>query len=491
VDHERYAGGVARWVARELAPMLPSASDLDTSLLLALAGPPVGARTRRVEWEGEQYRVDFPSAELRRLRAVREKQAGSTLELAVTLERAATALAAAALDVDGVADVHRRLQEVMRDHADALQSSLTASDLATAGIAVPRPHRQTVERIAAEIEQAVHARDPRRAARQAGPLHDLVDVVLGQALLSTVYAVDLGDPEGPALLSRNAALRHDFGFARIDGNTRARALWAVPRQDFQPGVAWHVTGSVLGLDIALARLSLTRINSDRLAGVPRLPSIERDGFAVGFALIDAGALRDETRDAIAASLARGMAAVTGAASHRESLERLADRLRLTALRRRSLSFMWADAPERVPELFALIELIQLGDGPSLTELAPWGVSAISQTGCPCTHVVLPEIWPLLIGRPQLPLAASAVPDLNIRVAATLAELKLPAQLARPVLAAAIQDFIEDAAPLDGGDWWALASAARALTRERIEDYVAAVASVGGALAPVDEETKEP
>ena len=61
--------------------------------------------------------------------------------------------------------------------------------------------------------------------------------------------------------------------------SRARSLWAVPRQDFLPGVPWHVTGSVLGLDIALASLTLRRISPDRIADAPRLPSNEREAFA--------------------------------------------------------------------------------------------------------------------------------------------------------------------------------------------------------------------
>lgn len=110
------------------------------------------------------------------------------------------------------------------------------------------------------------------------------------------------------------------------------------------------------------------------------------------------------------------------------------------------------------------------------------------TGCPCTQVWPTSAWRLLGGRQQLALAAAVVPDLNFRIAEALADLRLPAVLARPVLAAAVQDFLEDASPTDGGDWWSLSEAARAVSRERIEDYVAAVASVGGALIPDDDFT---
>lgn len=489
LEDGRYAGGIARWFQQQLAPTLPPSTDDDTSVLLALAGPPGGPRTPVVEWEGERYRLDVAASELRRLQAVRARQGGPTLAAALSLERVARDLAAPSLDLTAASAAHRVLLDVATLHAQALQSSLTAADLGPAGIDVPRRPSDTVNRLAHELEQAIRAGDLRRASREATSLRDLVDVLMGQALLATAYAADLGDPDGPALLSRNAALRHDFGVGRVDVETRSRTLWAVPRQDFQPGVAWHVTGSALGLDIALARLSLRRINADRVAAAPRIASIDREGFAIGVALIDEHRLRDETADRVAAAWSRGTARVTAAVRDVTRLAQLADTVRMDALRRRSLQLAAAETPERVPELFSLVELLQLGDGPSLDELSAWGANALPLVGCACTSLVLPSRWPLLMGRAQLPLAPAAVPDLNLRVAILLSELRLPAQLLRPVLAAAVQDFLEDAAPVDGGDWWALSKAARAVTRARVEDYVAAAASVGGALVP--EEGKEP
>jgi hypothetical protein len=78
-----------------------------------------------------------------------------------------------------------------------------------------------------------------------------------------------------------------------------------------------------------------------------------------------------------------------------------------------------------------------------------------------------------------------VSDLNLRVAMILNELGLPAPLERPVLAAAVQDFIDEVAPADSNDWLSLAQAAQALTRQRVDDYVAAAAAVDGPLVPAD------
>jgi hypothetical protein len=104
-------------------------------------------------------------------------------------------------------------------------------------------------------------------------------------------------------------------------------------------------------------------------------------------------------------------------------------------------------------------------------------------GCVCTQLTTPARWSPMARRPQLGLVAAVVGDLNLYVAVTLKQLQLPAALARVVLAAAAQDFIDSVRPTDPGDWLTLARAARNLPRERVEDYVAA-ATATGPLIPV-------
>ena len=86
-------------------------------------------------------------------------------------------------------------------------------------------------------------------------------------------------------------------------------------------------------------------------------------------------------------------------------------------------------------------------------------------------------------RPQLGLTAAVVGDLNLHVAVMLKQLQLPAALARVILGAAAQDFIDSVRPTDPGDWLTLVRSARTLPRERMEDYVAA-ATASGPLIPV-------
>ena len=61
---------------------------------------------------------------------------------------------------------------------------------------------------------------------------------VAEALTSLVYAVHLGEPDGPALPGEDPARRHEF----------LPDAWALPSEVSGPGVRWHVQGSLLGLE---------------------------------------------------------------------------------------------------------------------------------------------------------------------------------------------------------------------------------------------------
>jgi len=82
----------------------------------------------------------------------------------------------------------------------------------------------------------------------------------------------------------------------------------------------------------------------------------------------------------------------------------------------------------------------------------------------------------------LGLTASSVADMHLHIAIMLRELRLPAAIAKVVLAGAVQDFIDEVKPTDDSDYLTLARTARTFTRDRIEDYVSA-ATAGGPLMP--------
>ena len=132
-----------------------------------------------------------------------------------------------------------------------------------------------------------------------------------------------------------------------------------------------------------------------------------------------------------------------------------------------------------------MELLELGGGAKAADLDAWGTSAIHTEGCTCTR--LPDIraWRLLDGRPQFPMMAATMGDFNLAMAMMMREMQLPSLLAKPILAVAMQDFIDDLSPANTNDWWSLSRTAQALRRQSVEDYVAVAAAVDGPLVPDD------
>ena len=81
--------------------------------------------------------------------------------------------------------------------------------------------------------------------------------------------------------------------------------------------------------------------------------------------------------------------------------------------------------------------------------------------------------------------ASAFPDLNLRLAELLADMKMPAALLGPVLASATLDFIDSVTSRDQDDRRALVEFVQALRPERVEQYLALL-TTDGPLVPVGE-----
>ena len=95
-----------------------------------------------------------------------------------------------------------------------------------------------------------------------------------------------------------------------------------------------------------------------------------------------------------------------------------------------------------------------------------------------------EPWESYSGRATLGLLVAATPELPLRIADWLVQAGLPPALFPGVLAFAMQDVIDTAVLRSSEDWLGFVRHARALTRERFDDYVSALAGLG-VLAPVD------
>ncbi len=195
--------------------------------------------------------------------------------------------------------------------------------------------------------------------------------------------------------------------------------------------------------------------------------------------MDPFALRDADRAAIAGAIARGRERVRGLSL--STLELLADEIGMERARRRALRWTIAHEPDRAIAMFRLAELLALGGGRP-GDFDAWGMVTTTAGGCSCSRLTPSAPFALLAGRPQLGLTASTVADVNLHIATMLQEMRLPAALAPSVLAGAMQDFIDEVRPTDDADWMTMARTALTLSRERVEDYVAA-ATAGGPLMP--------
>jgi len=133
------------------------------------------------------------------------------------------------------------------------------------------------------------------------------------------------------------------------------------------------------------------------------------------------------------------------------------------------------------------EMFWLGlNGRPFERLDAWGTSFEPQSGCYCLRFPAAGTWDRVAGRLGGRLLGAAVPDLTLRVAEHLAALKVPVALFPGVMAMAMQDFIDSAPPLFDDDWLGIVGYAGQVSRDTVQDYVAALVAAG----PVRDATRE-
>lgn len=478
-DDDTFGGGVVQWLTDRLLPAvqrslhLESVTDAEHIVLAGLAGAPAAGEQRAiVEWEGDRYHVDLAEREIVRLRSVRERQGGNSLEAVLTFARAA-ALAKTPSSLE------------------ALRAAIDAVEKASAGVKALRPDRQalplaadeTVVRALKELRTIRKPGDLSKAGGAATPLLTLGDALLGRVLISLIYAASLGDPEGSVLLAGDVGRRHEFGAGERDDTMRRRTPWMLPEESTYAGKAWHVRGSLLALDVGLSRFALRRLSTN-LPTRPSLNGNDRRTFSQTVILFDPRAVTDEDRSAIAAAIDRGRKRVQSLSEPVGDLEAITADAGFTGWQRQALAWMRAHEPDRLLSMFSLADLLTLGaPGASLKlRLDRWGTSAVPVTGCLCLRFPRRGAAEAYEGRQDLGLAASATPDLALRVAELLDALKLPAALAGGVLPSVTLEFVESVQTAYHDDWLRMALHAQALSEERMTDHVSALTAIG-ALVP--------
>lgn len=299
------------------------------------------------------------------------------------------------------------------------------------------------------------------------------------ALLAMIYSPALGDPEGPALLGGDIAQRHNFGLIGPAGMRRDLMAWAAPREQVGDGTPWHLEGSILGLDIALARLALRRIADNEMPVAPTINLNDQMTFARTVMALNPRTLRDADRDRIVAAITRGRTRVADAGSNITAVLALAQEAQWPASALQALPWTLTRMPDAAGALFSLRDYFWLGK-PDLPRavLDHWGVYVEGLESRLRTAMPEPFPWESFGGRADGGLIATQAPDLVLRMAEETARLKIPAELIPGLLMYAAQDYWHDVESRFPDDWPAMTRQALALSPSRVEDYVAALAGAG-------------
>ena len=304
----------------------------------------------------------------------------------------------------------------------------------------------------------------RSAAPKKG---DPCPAALGEALVSLVYAASLGDPDGPALAGEDPSRRHDFG----------AEPWALPEEVTGPGVPWHVRGSLLGLERALAGLSLHGLAGDAMPDEPPiLDAVQRRGLAVPAMLANSRDLTDAERDAISAAIEAGRARAAALRAGDAAVVAACRDSGLEPWRAQAFEWLLEHEPDARGSFFSLGELLYLGT-PAERRFDAWGVSDDLAAGL---RPRMPGPVPLdeTAGWPPPPALAERFVDLGLRAATHLAERRLPSSLQPWLVSTLLPELFAEARPVAPDDRLGLDAWVRAQPRERLDDAVASLVGRG-------------
>jgi hypothetical protein len=367
--------------------------------------------------------------------------------------------------------------------------ALDAEALVVAALAGPRPAADQVivweeQQFRADLSTpelrrltAIRKRQeepPLDAALAAATPRKLTELV--RSMLALVYATALGDPDGQPASAGPVWRRHRF--AGTQGPMRSRT-WRIAHELFARD-GWHLTGSLLRLEVALASLVLRRLDSTEMPTPSLLGITDRRTLALSVALINPRMLTDAERDNAAAALARGRARAALLGKNASELDTVADAAALSEWRRNAMRWTLAVDPPRANEGFTLLELFRLGGG---DPRASWGAAATPLDGCLCLRFPAANAWEEFAGRAASGQMGTQLADVMLRTAEALAVRRLPALLGRHVAAFAMQEVVDRARPAYFDDWLPVAFAARDLRDDQFDDYIAAL-TVAGPLVPI-------
>jgi hypothetical protein len=445
------AGPMLDWIDRSLIPAFAKATGMtlgsepvERIVLAAASGVRRDAAGPPVDWEGMAYRVDPASARLGDAERVRDRQGSASFDVALAAHRLTSGRG-----VDGDKATLAALKDAASNGPDR--------DGDTDGVPL-----NTL------------ATSPTRAGSQ---------LIAADTLASLLYALSVGPSTSAAARAANVARRHALRSAAAGvGPTAADTAWDLPSEEFGPG-GWMVRGSLIALDIGLARLALRRQLDTGLPPPPEVSDNDRRTLAETVRLMSSSDLTDADRDALAAALVRGRARARTLLSEPGGMITLAAEAHMGEFRAQAIAWIATRDPAAAFEELWLSDFVTLGKpGIPADRLDGWGTAALPLEGGLAVRYPAGGDACLLAGRPAIGMTAMTVPDVALRVVEVLTELKLPAALAPDMMAYATQQMIDNATTIHADDRDALASAARRLSADEMVDVVAAL-TASGPLVP--------
>jgi hypothetical protein len=500
-----YLAHVARWIVNGLLPEVrraqpplagtpeagpgaETAAPLDTArdgrehqLLDFLAGP-AGQVPTLVRWENTPYRIDIAAAERVRLHGIRARQGGPTLDDALDLIESARTLREAG---DG-ADLSMVRATIVRlaDHLGPNESG----EGAQAGAPLdPGP----VLSAAAQALESANASAGTRI-QHARRLADVGATVLGDVLRSIVYACALGDAEGQAFLAGDVSRLHEFGLDEPDASRRRVRTWELPVDMGAGGQPWHLSGSLLAVDLSMSRFALRRALGEMPTRQPTLSGPDRRTLVATMALMNAADLSDGTRTVLVGAMRRGREVLEAALQRPEIAEETVRAAGIIGWRAQLLPWARAFEPHAVLPMVARSELVWLGARQPLPDdVDRWGAPTQPIDGAWRLRFPGPAPTDDVAGRQASAYLPGRFVDLTLRLAETMAEIGMPSPLTREVLRAALQRFVDEVRPAYPDDWLALVRHADDLPRTQVEDYVYGMTVPDGPLVPAEVPAVQP
>jgi hypothetical protein len=449
------------WLAA-IVPEMPLGADLaerrvERALLARLVASPVAARP--VVWEGTSYLLDLGAAERDRIARVRGRDSRPLLDAAVVLE-----------DWLGRAD--------SAAPGDLLRLLTTLS--AAAGLDRPPAPDDEFVRLA-----RVAATRARRALSAAGSgrvpasvladVSDLAQAVATLALAEFAYASTMGWAGDLPLTAAAASRRHVF--IRPYGPGRHR-FWATPAISADRRLPWHVSGSLLGLDIALAPVGLRRLSLRPPAEAPSLNTGDRAILVATAAAVGAPHFGDEAQQIVVRLVRQARDRIENVGDRREARQ-LGVLAGVSGHRIAAAEWLFANDRNALGGLFSMTELVRIGlaGKPTPAALDGWGNYEMALSGRSRAGRFPDLPVERYAGRSRRLLAA-ALPELQLTLAIRLADLRLPATLVPALMASATLDVVNTTPSRFADDWQAIVDRVRAIDAHAVERYLGLLTTTG-------------